>query len=238
MKVGIHQPHYFPWLGYLDKMAKSDIFVVLDEVQLTDRSPMLRNKFLQAGGQEHMLGLSVQKKGYREKMTKEIELANTREVLEKHRRFIQMNYCKTQGYQEVWPEICHIFEKDYRYLIEIQMDTIEALRKLLRIETRLVYQSEIDYDKESKNSGLMLSLCEKLGATVYLSGQGAKKYMIDEDFVNRGIMVEYQQFSLPRYVQKNAEGFVANLSALDFVMQLGVEKARKVFWDNVSGMNN
>lgn len=238
MKVGIHQPHYFPWLGYLDKMAKSDIFVILDEVQLADRSPMIRNKFLQANGQEHMLGLSVQKKGYREKMTKEIKLANTGEVQEKHRRFIQMNYCKTQGYQEVWPNICHVFEKDYQYLIEIQMDTVMALRKLLMIDTKLVYQSETNYDKEAKKSGLMLSLCENLGATIYLSGQGARKYMVDEDFTNRGIEVEYQQFSMPRYPQKNAQGFVANLSALDFVMQLGVEKARKVFWDNVRGMNN
>ena len=37
--VAMHQPHYFPWLGYLDKMVKTDEFVVLDEVQFTDGSP-------------------------------------------------------------------------------------------------------------------------------------------------------------------------------------------------------
>ena len=61
--VAMHQPHYFPWLGYLDKMVKTDEFVVLDEVQFTDGSPMHRNRFLQINGDAKLLSVSVQKKG-------------------------------------------------------------------------------------------------------------------------------------------------------------------------------
>ena len=33
MIVAIHQPCYLPWLGYLQRMAQADLFVVLDHVQ-------------------------------------------------------------------------------------------------------------------------------------------------------------------------------------------------------------
>lgn len=234
MKIGIHQPHYFPWLGYMDKMAKSDKFIILDDVQLTDRSPMVRNKFLQVDGTEIMIGLSVKKHGYREKAVKEIELAESEKVQEKHRRFFQLNYNKTKGYKEVYPFIQHIFEKKYKKLIDIEMDTVNAIRELLGITTPLLYQSSLKYDKESKKSDLMLSLCESAGASVYLSGQGAKKYMVDKLFLAKGIEVEYQTFNHPIYAQTGVSDFVPNLSAIDLLMQVGVEDARKIFWENIS----
>src|SRR5690349_20766526 len=33
MIVAIHQPHFLPWLGYLERMLKADMFILLDHVQ-------------------------------------------------------------------------------------------------------------------------------------------------------------------------------------------------------------
>ena len=62
MIVSIHQPSYFPWLGLLDKIEKSDTFVLLDNVQFNDNAFQSRNIFLNHNGEVQYLTIPVQKK--------------------------------------------------------------------------------------------------------------------------------------------------------------------------------
>ena len=50
MIVAAHQPHYMPWLGYLDKLAKADLFVVMDDLQYEAQNFQNRQRLkLQSG---------------------------------------------------------------------------------------------------------------------------------------------------------------------------------------------
>ena len=44
MIVGIHQPNYLPYLGFFDKMAKSDIFIIYDDAQFNKYEFQHRNR--------------------------------------------------------------------------------------------------------------------------------------------------------------------------------------------------
>ena len=46
VKVGIHQPEHFPYLGFFQKMKKCDIFVILDNVKFKKNNFQNRNKYL------------------------------------------------------------------------------------------------------------------------------------------------------------------------------------------------
>lgn len=230
--VGIHQPHYFPWLGFLDKMAHSDEFIILDKVQLENQSPMVRNKFLQLNGDGRYLSVSVNKKGYVDRETRDIELVDWSKVKGKHKRFLESNYNKTAGFSEVWPIVSEILDTDFATLFELDMATINALRELYGISTPLFIQSDLETDETWKNNDMNLGLCKLRGADVYLSGQGAKKYMDESLFDEAGVRVEYQQFEHPTYAQYRQEVFVPQLSALDMVFQCGISGARKIFWEN------
>ena len=46
MKVAIHQPEHFPYMGFFEKMKSADLFVILDDVQYKKNNRQNRNKFL------------------------------------------------------------------------------------------------------------------------------------------------------------------------------------------------
>ena len=35
MKIAIHQPEHFPYMGYFQKIKMADLFIILDDVQYT-----------------------------------------------------------------------------------------------------------------------------------------------------------------------------------------------------------
>ena len=64
MILSIHQPSYFPWLGLLDKIVKSDVYMIMDEIQLTDGAYQHRNVFLTADGKVKYLTIPFNKRDY------------------------------------------------------------------------------------------------------------------------------------------------------------------------------
>ena len=50
MRVTIHQPQFLPWLGYLDKIDRADLFIVLDTVQFKKNEWQNRNRIRTAMG--------------------------------------------------------------------------------------------------------------------------------------------------------------------------------------------
>ena len=53
----VHQPYFFPWLGYLSKLCFCDIFVVLDNVYFTKRQYLDRTRIIDMHGDVSWLSL-------------------------------------------------------------------------------------------------------------------------------------------------------------------------------------
>lgn len=225
MITSIHQPSYFPWLGWLDKINKCSNFILMDEVQLSDRAYQHRNIFLTNTGQQKFLTVGINKKGYFSKKINQLEINPEEKWQEKHLRFIENNYRKHPFYNEVMQEIGFIFSKPYQMLIDVLTDSITLSLKLMQIHTPVILQSSLPYDRQMQKSDLILTLLQSVKSTHYLSGKGAEAYMQLEDFSANGIKVDFQEFIHPVYPQKNTTDFIPGISCLDLLFNVGPEKA-------------
>ncbi|HPX84719.1 MAG TPA: WbqC family protein [Bacilli bacterium] len=238
MIISSHQPHYFPWLGYLDKMAKSDLFLINDLAQLEKKSPMTRNLFLETSGMVKYLSLSVENEKLFDKENRHIKLHDCQKVLTSHKNWIYNNYIKASYFGEIWPFINEILQKDFSNLIDLQLETIILFRELFDIKTPMMYHSELNYSySEDKNLNLINKL-KSLKANIYLSGVGAKKYIDVELFERNDIHVIFQEFEYPIYRQINSSSFVNNLSALDMLFNLGINQPKNIFYENILKQKN
>lgn len=232
MIVSIHQPTYFPWLGWLHKVISCDVYVFLDDVQLAKKAYQHRNIFLTNGGKEKFLSVGIDKKSILELTIKDVPIREDLKWQKEHLNFFMGNYSNHPHFKEVMSYIEPVFQKKYETLGQVLRDVTDITFELFDIKTKMIVQSEMDYNKDAKKSELVISLINASGCDTYLSGTGAKDYMEDSEFDDAGIKLIYQEFKHPEYEQLNSAvgGFVAGMSTLDMLFNIGIEESRKVLY--------
>lgn len=227
MIFSIHQPCYFPWLGLLHKIACSDVLIVLDDVQLSDSAFQHRNQFLTNDGKVKYLTIPFVKQNYLEIPFKNLQIADPTWGT-KHNNFLLNNYKKHPFFDQIYPAIQPLFQKQTTFLFDAVMESMSTSMALFGIETKVIMQSQANYDREAKKGDLVLRLLKAANAEHYLSGRGAQAYQDDAVFESEGIALEYANFLHPGYVQKNSLEFISGLSCLDLLFNVGTKQAIQV----------
>tara|TARA_R110000744_G_scaffold202200_1_gene321180 strand:+ start:1144 stop:1719 length:576 start_codon:yes stop_codon:yes gene_type:complete len=168
MKVAIHQPEHFPYMGFFEKMEMSDLFIILDDVQYKKNNWQNRNKFLNKNKVEEFFSVQVEQNS-----TKKL-ICNVKAIdgpwRKKNIKKIQQNFNI---------DTSKIYSHDK--LIDINMGSIMWGRKILNINTNMIYSSDLLI--KSKGSQRLADICCKVNATQYISGIGGKSYL-DESLFN------------------------------------------------------
>jgi WbqC-like protein family len=226
MILSVHQPNFIPWIGYFHKIAHSDIFILLDQVQYPrGKSVANRNKIKTINGVVELVVPISKPKGYDGKINyNELSIADPNWHV-KILKTIYYSYAKTPYFKEVYLWIEHLFQMTN--FCEMNIRFIEELIQKLGLKTIIKRQSEFHLDPQLKNNDLILSLCKLNHATVYLSGIGAKAYNDPELYNANLIELSYTDFTHPNYPQQFGD-FESHLSILDALFHLGFAETSKL----------
>jgi len=214
MIIAIHQPNYLPYLGFFDKMKRSDIFVIYDDAQFNSRDFQHRNR-IRTGQGWQWLTVPVEKRPI---SINEIKIKNNIKWSSVHFTAIRANYLRTPYYSEYEKEMKSIYEKTYDKLVDLNMNLINFLKKAFNINTKIVFSSDLGFT--SKSTERLIEIVESLGGDTYLSGPKGRDYMDISLFEKKGIKVRFQDFKHPTYKQRY-DGFIPNMAAIDALFNVG-----------------
>jgi hypothetical protein len=223
--VSIHQPNYIPWIGYFYKIHKSDIFVFLDDVQYIRKGYINRNRIKTHQGVS-WLTIPVENKGNYGCNINEMKIRNDMNWKENHLRNIEMNYKKSDYFNDFYSVFKDCLNKNYDNLSELNIGIIKTICRLFDIKTEIILSSELDIKETSTER--IISICKLIGANKYLSGSGGSKYQDGKMFEDNSIQLVYSDFKEKQYKQLWGD-FTGSLSVIDYIFNCGynIEKA----WD-------
>lgn len=225
----IHQPNFFPWLGYFDKLAKADVFLLMDNVQFpkTAGTWINRVQLLSSNG-PYWATASIDRKFHGTRLIRD-SMFNVSEGgwKEKLRRSIMMQYAKAPYFSAVFHEIEPLLMFDKQNVADYNVHAITRLCALLGVGAEKLRRGST-LPVEGSSTTLLIEMCASVGANAYLCGGGASGYQDDAAFQQAGIELIYQNFKHPIYRQGKSPEFHPGLSVIDALMYCGVGGVRKM----------
>ena len=221
MRVGIHQLHYLPWLRYFEKIARCDVFIVLDNIQFNKNGWQNRNKVKTAAGST-LLTVPVY-----DKLAQTLEMVminNTVAWNRKHNLTLRQAYAKAPFLGQYALFFEDVYGRSWERLNDLNRHMLDYLVRALGITTRIVYASELQVPGVATER--LINLIKAVDGTHYYSGAYALDAYLDAaQLAKAGIELVLQEWRAPTYPQLHG-AFVSDLSVIDLLLNCGPTSLR------------
>lgn len=223
--VAIHQPNFLPWLGFFDKIARADAFVLLDTAQFPKKGGTWINRVrILVNGEPTWLTVPIDRAYHGTRRISEMRMRDEDgRWREGTLKTLRSAYGRAPHFDAVLAELEPVLANPTDELAAYNERAIRRLCALLGLETPLLRASELD--EEGTATARLVSLVRAAGGDAYLAGGGAAGYQEDELFAQAGIALHTQGFVPPRYEQGLPE-HVPGLSVVDALVHLGFDGTR------------
>lgn len=224
--VAIHQPNFFPWLGYFNKMARADVFIIHDNVQFPKTGGTWMNRVrVLVNGVATWLTVPVRRNYHGVQVIHEVCINDQTAWREKCLETVKHSYRRTPHFAAVYPFLESLFAYQTDRIAEFNMHAIRAVLEKLEIAPDAI-ESGRRLALEGKGTDLLVAMVKAVGGDTYLCGGGASGYQEDGKFDAAGLRLVNQEFHQAVYRQVGAKAFVPGLSVIDALMNCGFDGTR------------
>lgn len=230
MICAIHQPNFFPWLGYFEKIWRADVFIFLNQVDYEKSGHSMqcytnRVAILGSNGQKKYIYCPV----VREHGPQRIDTVIMRDQSWKQDILSELNksYGEAPFKKQIDEWVHEIVDYDTEYLSVFNINAITLLCEKLGIITSLFRQDE--YNTKKHSTDLLVELTKEVKCDKYLYGRGGSNYQDPELFRREKIDAIAQDYISSEYYQGDGNHpFIPGLSILDALYWIGPDETLKV----------
>jgi hypothetical protein len=231
MKVAIHQPNYIPWLGFFSKMRFADVFVFLDDAEVsTGQGYVYRSQVRNDKGEAIWLSVPTSRKlGEPIRTVRFADKKWTRT----HVNRLTSYYRESRYCAEIVDLIRPLYAEPGELLADFNIRVIEAIAGALKLGCRFKRSSQLGV--HGVRDERLVDLVRIVGGSTYLSGKGGENYQDPARFASADIGLEVLEYKPIPYPQGQSD-FIGGLSILDALFHVGPEATRKLLrYPDVSG---
>ena len=196
MIVSIMQPYFFPYIGYFQLIAQSDIFVFHDDVQYINGGWVNRNRILDGKGDTVWITRPVKAAGHRlaiDARSYMSDARSTRHVLGQ----VENTYSRAPHFDDVWPLVCDLMQFPDPNVAAFNIHLLRSIAVRLGLRARFMRSSELP-NAGMKGQDRVIDICNALGATRYINPIGGRALYQDEAFYHRGVELGFLEPTIER----------------------------------------
>lgn len=230
--ISIIQPVYLPWLGYFEQIARTDHFVLYDDVQYTKQDWRNRNRIPGANG-PIWLTVPVRKAPFGTPIH-EIAIDNRHRWVAKHLKSVTATYARAPHYAVWFDRLRGVLDREWDRLADLDAALIALLCDGFGIDTPTSRSSRTpgdpgfvgQFDASADDPAItrrnmrLVELCRHHGAQVFYIGARAADYIDLPLFARFGIRVVFQDYRHPDYPQVTRDP-QSHMAAIDLLMMAG-----------------
>lgn len=221
MKLGIMQPYFFPYIGYISLIKHTNRFILLDDVQFMRHGWIERNRILKPG--EGWQYISVPLKKYSSKtLIKDVKINHAVDWRSRIIRQLEHYRKRAPYFNQTINIVENALSLDTDSITEINKNVLITLCKYLGVDANISVFSdlEIAINKPNAPDEWALNICKSIGeVTEYRNPMGGQSFFDKNKYSQNGINLAFHNIHIRPYQQfNNMPHFESDLSIIDVMM--------------------
>ena len=233
MKLGIMQPYFLPYIGYVSLMKYVDRWVFLDVVQMIERGWIHRNRVLKQHEGWYYINVPLVKHHYTTPIL-DVRIRNEEPWKEKILTKLTHYKKKAPFYKQTINLLTDSFRKEFDTITHQNAHLLKNICDYIGFEFTYDIFSEMDLKIEPVHASdeWALVISKALGIDHYTNPILGKTFFETTKYEDADISINFLKKNIDPYDQKNASGkFIDDLSIVDVMMFNSPEEIMKILDD-------